>query len=88
MFNKNICVFDDIIKSKTSSLLNEEKPAQTENNQTQLQLSKRWLQKLKARNNFKRFCSHRESFSLDLKNVTEKLPEIVRKISKYAINDI
>ncbi len=42
MVNRNICVSDDIIKSKASSSLNEEKSAQSENHQLQLQLSNGW----------------------------------------------
>ncbi len=74
MFNKNIGLSDEIIKTKASLLLNEKLSTEPGDHQIQLQLSNGWLHKFKALNKFKRFYSHGESFNLDLKIVTEKLP--------------
>ena len=52
-----------------------------------LQLGNGGLHKFKTRNKCKRFYSHGKSFNVTLKNVSEQLPEIIKKLSKCSIQN-
>ena len=88
MLFKSIFVSDEMIKVKSLQLLSEMNLKNSPENQIQLKVTNGSLQKFKNRNKFKRYYSHGESFDLSIKNSVVKLPKIIRKLSKYSINDI
>ena len=88
MYYKNIFISDAMIIEKGKFILSELNSQLDEQNKILLSFSNGWLNKFKKRHGFKRCYSHGESANLDVKRILKELPEIGKKLSAYALNDI
>ncbi len=84
MYERKVFISDELIQEKARRiqlLLNQHIPQE---NQLHLKFSNGWLQKMKARNNFKCYRSHGESGNVDQNVICAELP-ILREKSRIIL---